>query len=47
VARMQMRHLFNELLHRLPDLQVGEPEYLAGNFMHAVKRMPCTFTPQR
>ncbi|MET7768298.1 cytochrome P450 [Nocardia sp. NPDC005366] len=42
VAKMQMRHLFGELLTRVPGLRVGEPEPLIGNFVRAVKRMPCT-----
>jgi cytochrome P450 len=42
VAKMQLRELFDQLLHRAPGLQVGEPEYLAGNFVHAVKSMPFT-----
>lgn len=42
VAKMQLRELFDQLLHRVPDLQVGEPEYLVGNFVRAVKSMPCT-----
>jgi cytochrome P450 len=45
LARTQLRSIFGELLHRLPDLEVGEPEYLVGSFIHGVKRMPCRFTP--
>ena len=41
VAKMQLRAIFDELLHRAPTLELGEPEYLAGNFVHAVKSMPC------
>jgi cytochrome P450 len=40
LARMQLRSLFDELLHRLPDLTVGEPEWLAGNFINGIKRLP-------
>jgi cytochrome P450 len=43
VARMQMRSLFKELLTRVPDFQLGEPELVAGHFTHAIKRMPITF----
>lgn len=43
VAKSQLRAIFRELLHQLPDIQAGEPEYLAGNFVHAVRAMPCTF----
>ena len=42
VARMQMKALFRELLTRAPGLQFGEPEYVAGHFMHAIKRLPCS-----
>lgn len=42
VARMQMRALFGQLLTRVPDLKLGEPEYVGGHFMHAIKRMPCS-----
>jgi cytochrome P450 len=43
VARIQMRSLFKELLTRVPGLQLGEPEFVAGHFTHAIKRMPITF----
>lgn len=43
VARVQLRALFDELLHQLPDIAAGEPEYLAGNFVHSVRALPCTF----
>jgi len=43
VAKAQLRALFNELLHQLPGIRAGEPEYLAGNFVHAVRAMPCYF----
>ncbi|HMS77590.1 cytochrome P450 [Gordonia sp. (in: high G+C Gram-positive bacteria)] len=42
VARSQLREIFRELLHRAPTLRVGEPEYLTGNFVRAVKSMPYT-----
>jgi cytochrome P450 len=40
LARMQLRSIFDELLHRLPGLRVGEPEWLAGNFINGIKRLP-------
>jgi cytochrome P450 len=43
VARAQLRALFGELLHRLPDIQSGEPQYVPGNFVHAIRAMPCSF----
>lgn len=42
VAKMQLRELLGQLLTRAPGLELGEPEYLAGNFVRAVKRMPYT-----
>jgi cytochrome P450 len=44
VAKVQLRAIFRELLHRLPDIQAGAPQYLAGNFIHGIRAMPCTFT---
>lgn len=43
VARAQLRAIFGELLRQLPDIKAGEPEYLAGNFIHGIRSMPCTF----
>jgi cytochrome P450 len=43
VARAQLRAIFRELLGQLPDIQAGDPTYVAGNFIHAVHSMPCTF----
>ena len=43
VARTQLRALFAELLRQLPDIEAGEPAYLQGNFVHAIREMPCTF----
>jgi cytochrome P450 len=42
VARMQLRALFHELLTRVPTLELGEPEFVTGHFMNAIKRMPCS-----
>ncbi len=44
VARTQLRAVFDQLLHRLPRLTVcGEPEYLAGNFINGIKRLPVRY----
>jgi cytochrome P450 len=43
VARTQLRAIFAELLHQLPDIAAGEPAYLQGNFVHAIRAMPYTF----
>jgi cytochrome P450 len=42
LAKMQLEAFFRELLFRAPNLQVGEPVYLTGNFVHAVKSLPYT-----
>jgi len=47
LARTQLKAILTELLTRVPDLQVGEPEYEVSTIIRSVKRMPCTFTPQR
>lgn len=40
LARTELRHLFHQLLTRLPEVEVGEPEYLHSNVIHGVKRLP-------
>ena len=42
LAKTQLKAIFNELVHRVPELTVGEPDYLLSNFVHGIKRMPCT-----
>jgi cytochrome P450 len=42
LAKMQLEAFFRELIFRAPSLQLGEPEYLTGNFVHAVKSLPYT-----
>jgi cytochrome P450 len=47
LARREITVMFDELLHRLPDLQItGEPAILQSAFIHGIKRMPCEWTPQ-
>lgn len=44
LARREIRVMLEEVLRRLPDLEVtGEPDYLQSNFIHGVKRMPCAW----
>jgi cytochrome P450 len=46
LARREITVVFRELLQRLPDLEItGTPQKLRSNFIHGIKRMPCTFTP--
>ncbi|ORB30326.1 cytochrome P450 [Mycolicibacterium parafortuitum] len=42
MAKMQLESIFRELILRAPNLRVGEPEYLTGNFITAVKSLPYT-----
>jgi len=42
VAKMQLESIFRELIFRAPNLRVGEPEYLAGNFFVGVRSLPYT-----
>jgi cytochrome P450 len=35
-----------EIYHRMPNLEVGEPDWLLSNFMNGVKRLPATWTPE-
>ena len=40
LARSQLRALMGELLTRVPDIEVGEPEFAAGNFIRVVTQLP-------
>ncbi|MGQ0630955.1 MAG: cytochrome P450 [Sporichthyaceae bacterium] len=40
LARTQLRCVWSELLTKAPHFEVGEPDYLVGNFMASVKRLP-------
>jgi cytochrome P450 len=44
VAKMQLRHLFHQLLTRLPPVQLGEPHYLHSNLIHGIKHMSVRLT---
>jgi cytochrome P450 len=44
LARREIRIMFEELFRRMPDLEIsGEPDYLMSNFIHGIKRMPCSW----
>ena len=46
LAKREITVLFRELFERLPDIEIsGEPEMLLSNFIHGIKRMPCSFRP--
>ncbi|HWI30546.1 MAG TPA: cytochrome P450 [Microbacterium sp.] len=40
VAKAQLRALFQQILTKLPDIEVGEPEYLGSDFINGVNRLP-------
>ncbi|MET8054662.1 cytochrome P450 [Streptosporangium sp. NPDC005286] len=40
VAKAQLRALFKQILTRLPDMEVGEPEFLRSDSINGVKRLP-------
>ncbi len=45
LARMELRLIFDELVHRLPDMKLdGEVEYLRSNFIGGIKHMPVHYT---
>lgn len=43
VLKAQMR----EIYHRMPNLEVGEPDLLLSNFMNGTKRLPATWTAEK
>jgi len=48
LARLEVRILFEELLRRLPDIEVGGSAVrLRSNFFNGVKHLPVRFTPAR
>ena len=48
LARLEIRVMFEELLRRLPDVDLaGPPERLRSYFINGIKRMPVRFTPSR
>jgi cholest-4-en-3-one 26-monooxygenase len=48
LARLEIQIMFEELLRRLPDMELDGPvERLRSNFINGIKRMPVRFTPER
>lgn len=39
LAALELKHLFRELLTRIPPVEVSEPEYVHSDFVHGIKRM--------
>jgi cholest-4-en-3-one 26-monooxygenase len=47
LARMEMRVMFEELLRRLPDLELAAPpRRLRSNFINGIKSMPVRFSAE-
>jgi cytochrome P450 len=40
VAKVQLRALVREILDKLPNMEVGEPEPLRGDFINGIARLP-------
>jgi len=48
LALLEIRLMFEELLSRLPDIELAGPvSRLRSNFINGIKRMPVRFTPER
>lgn len=48
LARLEIRAMFQELLRRLPDIELTAPvSRLRSNFIAGIKHMPVRFTPER
>lgn len=45
LAKQTLRAALLEVYARMPDITVGEPEFLVANFVHGIKRLPATWTP--
>jgi len=47
LARLELRVIFEELLKRLPDIELaGDVQRLRSNFINGIKSMPVRFTPE-
>jgi cholest-4-en-3-one 26-monooxygenase len=48
LARLEIRVVFEELLRRLPDMELAGPvERLRSNFINGIKHMPIAFSEAR
>jgi cytochrome P450 len=44
LARASLRTIFRELLSRVPDIEVSDPQYVLSNGKRSISSMPCTFS---
>ncbi|HUR75657.1 MAG TPA: cytochrome P450 [Sporichthya sp.] len=47
LAKMMLRHIFKELLFRIPEFKASNPQFMGTNFMRAVTHLDFEFTPER
>jgi cytochrome P450 len=47
IARSQLRSILRALLTAHPEVEVGEPRYVVGNFINAIGELPASFGPRR
>ncbi len=48
LARLEIRVMFDEILRRLPDIELAGPvRRLRSNFINGIKHMPIRFTPEQ
>lgn len=48
VAQLQLEEVYRQLLTRLPDVEyAGGIDIAPNNFVHAIRKLPVRFTPQR
>ena len=40
VAKAQLKSLYREIFRRMPQLEVGEPEFIFSEFVHGVRALP-------
>ncbi|MEA2169753.1 MAG: hypothetical protein QOF76_3053 [Solirubrobacteraceae bacterium] len=45
LGKQMIKCALEEVYTRMPDISIGEPEYLESSFMHGVKRLPGSWTP--
>lgn len=43
---MMLRHIFRELLFRIPEFQVRNAQFLGTNYLRAVTHLDFEFPPQ-
>jgi len=48
VAQLQLEEVYRQLFARLPDIEyAGGTEIAPNNFVHAIRKLPVRFAPQR